>query len=217
MNAPWSCSGSRPAVGFQEMKEQMAWLSLGANNCKPCSPPLARKPKACCKTAKNVNGKEPLETTNPILTQSTVWQNMSRPLCSGCEQDTGLRGHLKRTGIKDSAFWDWKEAEGTVHHVLQDCPIWRQQRHRLWQQDESTTIKLWGTADNLRRTIQFLATCGLRFWARLIDRRGRRQLRVSYRRSQLSPTASCQLDNVCVKHHARTHLKQDQSNTNTTP
>ena len=39
-------------------------------------------------TTKNVNGKEPLETTTPLLTQSTVWQDMSRPLYSGCEQDT---------------------------------------------------------------------------------------------------------------------------------
>ena len=45
MNAPWSYSGSRPTVGFQEMKEQIAWLSLGANNCNPCPPPLTRKPK----------------------------------------------------------------------------------------------------------------------------------------------------------------------------
>ena len=33
MNALWSYSGSRPTVGFQEMKEQIVWLSLGANNC----------------------------------------------------------------------------------------------------------------------------------------------------------------------------------------
>ena len=37
---------------------------------------------------KNVNGKEPVETTTPLLTQSTVWQDMSRPLYSGCKQDT---------------------------------------------------------------------------------------------------------------------------------
>ena len=88
MNALWSYSGSRPTVGFQEMKEQIAWLSLGANNCNPCPPPLTRKPKPCSEIAKNVNGKEPLETTNPLQTQSTVWQDMSRPLYSGCEQDT---------------------------------------------------------------------------------------------------------------------------------
>ena len=74
--------------GFQEMKEQITCLSLGANNCNPCPPPLTRKPKHCSKTDKNVNGEGPLETTTPLLTQSTDWQDMSRPLYSGCEQDT---------------------------------------------------------------------------------------------------------------------------------
>ena len=36
--------------------------------------------------SKNVNGEELLETTNPLHTQSSVWQDMSRPLYSGCEQ-----------------------------------------------------------------------------------------------------------------------------------
>ena len=31
--------------------------------------------------------KMPMETTTPLLTQSTVWQDMSRPLYSGCKQD----------------------------------------------------------------------------------------------------------------------------------
>ena len=70
------------------MKQQIAWLSLGANNCNPRPPPRTRKPKPCSETDKNVNGKKPLETTTPQLTQSTVWQDMSRPLYSGCEQDT---------------------------------------------------------------------------------------------------------------------------------
>ena len=74
----------------------------------------------------------------------------------------GLRAHLKRIGITDSALCDCKEAEQTVHHILQDCPVWRKQRHQLWPQDEPTTNKLWGTAEDLRRTTQFLATRGLR-------------------------------------------------------
>ena len=86
--APTKKSGSRPTVGFQEMKEQIAWLSLGANNCNPCPPPLTRKPKSCSETDENVNGKEPPETTTPLLTQSTVWQDMGRTLYSGCEKDT---------------------------------------------------------------------------------------------------------------------------------
>ena len=74
----------------------------------------------------------------------------------------GLRVHLKPIVIMDSALRDCKEAEQTVHHILQDCSIWRQQRHQLWPPDESTTNKLLGTAEDLRRTTQFLAPCRLR-------------------------------------------------------
>ena len=70
-----------------------------------------------------------------------------------------------RNGIMDSALCDCKEAEQTVHHILQDCSIWWQQRHQLWPQDESTTNKLWRTVEDLRSTIKFLATSGLRVWA----------------------------------------------------
>ena len=70
----------------------------------------------------------------------------------------GLRAHLKRIGVMNSALCDCKEAEQTVHHIVQDCPIWRKQRHQLWPQDELATNKLWGTAEDLRRTTQFLAT-----------------------------------------------------------
>ena len=40
--------------------------------------------------------------------------------------------HLKQIGIMDSTLCNCKEAEQTVHHILQDCPIWRKQRHQLW-------------------------------------------------------------------------------------
>ena len=59
----------------------------------PCLPPLTRKPKPCSEIAKTVNGKEPLETTTPLLIQSTVWQDMNRPLYSDCEQDTVVCEH----------------------------------------------------------------------------------------------------------------------------
>ena len=130
-NAPWSYSGSQSTVGFQELKEKSAWPSLGVNNCNPCPPPLTRRPKPCSETVKDVNGERPLETTTRLQTQSTVWQDMSRSLYSDYEQDTSL----KRFVIMDSALCDCKEAEQTVHHILQDCSNWRQQRHHLWQQN----------------------------------------------------------------------------------
>ena len=86
--------------------------------------------------------------------QTTIFRLRTEHCC--------LRAHLKRTGVMDSAHCDCKEAEQKVHHILQDCPIWRKQTRRLWSQDESTTNKLWGTAEDLLCTIQFLATRGLR-------------------------------------------------------
>ena len=62
----------------------------GTNNSNSCPSPLTRKPKSCSKTDKNGNGKEPLKTTTPLLTFSTVWQVMSRPPYSGYDRDTGL-------------------------------------------------------------------------------------------------------------------------------
>ena len=132
---------------------------LGADNCNPCPPPLTRRPKPCSETDKDVNGEGPLETTTPLQTQSTNEQTTIFRLQTG---HCSLRAHQKRIGITDSAFCHCKEAEQTVHHILQDCSIWLQQRQQLWPLDESTTNKLWGTAEDLRRTTQFLATCGLR-------------------------------------------------------
>ena len=48
--------------------------------------PLTR-PKPCSETVKDACGEGPLEIT-PLQTQSTVWQDMSRPLLSDCRQDT---------------------------------------------------------------------------------------------------------------------------------
>ena len=121
-NAPWPYSEAQPTVGFQEKKEQIAWPSLEANNCNPCPPPLTRGPKPCSETVKNVNGEGPLETTTPLQTQSTVWQDMSRKLYSGCEQDTVA---CKRT---------WSElASRTLHSAIA-------KKQNRWSTTSSRTI-----------------------------------------------------------------------------
>ena len=51
----------------------------GSKQLQPLPPPLTRKPKPCPETVKNANGEGPFETTTPLQTQSTVWQDMSRP------------------------------------------------------------------------------------------------------------------------------------------
>ena len=146
----------------------------GSKQLQPLSTSTYQEAKTLLRN-KDPNGEGPLETTTPLQTEPAIWQDMSRPLFSGCEQDTVASEHtFKRIGIIDSVLFDCKEAEQTVHHILQNCSIWQQQRHQLWPQDESTN-KLWGTAEDLHRTIQFLATCRLRVKARLIDRRRRRR------------------------------------------
>ena len=73
----------------------------------------------------------------------------------------GLRSHLKRIGVSPSALCDCG-AEQTVHHLLQDCPNLEAQRRRSWAQEVPTSTKLYGTANDLRCTVQFLAACGVR-------------------------------------------------------
>ena len=60
----------------------------GSQQLQPMSTFTYQEAKPFSETARNVTGKEPLETTTPLQTQSTVWQDMSRPLYSSCEQDT---------------------------------------------------------------------------------------------------------------------------------
>ena len=80
---------SRCGIPGNERTDRLS--SLRANSYNPCPPPLTRRPKPYSKTVKDANGEEPLETTiettTPLQTDSTVWQDMSRPLYSGCEED----------------------------------------------------------------------------------------------------------------------------------
>ena len=93
------------------MKEQIIWLSLRANNCNPCPSPLTRKSKPCSETDKNVNGKEPLETTINPSTDQINRQARHEPLYSGCKQDT----------VACERTWT---AEANWHHGL--CTLWLQ-------------------------------------------------------------------------------------------
>ena len=117
-----------------------------ANNCNPRPPPRTRKPKPCSETDKNVNGKKPLETTTPQLTQSTVWQDMSRPLYSGCEQDTVACEHI----WSESASW-------TLHSAIA-----KKQNRR--STTSSRTVPSGGNRDTSygRRVSQPLTSCGER-------------------------------------------------------
>ena len=69
-------------------------VKSGSKQLQPMSTFTYKETKTLLRNRQNVNGKEPLngnellETTTPQLTQSTLWQDMSKPLYSSCEQDT---------------------------------------------------------------------------------------------------------------------------------
>ena len=174
-NAPWSYSGSLPTV-IPRNERAYRLAKSGANNCNPCPLPLTRKPKPCSETVKASNGEGPLETTTPLQTQSTIWQDMSRLLYSGCEQDTAA---CER--IMDSALCNWTEAQQTVHHMLQFglsrlAPTETQVMAARWVNHQRAV----GNAEDLRCNIQFLATYGLRVKVRLIDRRRRMSMGIMW-------------------------------------
>ena len=102
--------------------------------------------KPCSKIARNVNGKEPLETTTPLLTQSITWQDMNRPLYLGCEQDTVACEH------------NWGElASWTLHSAI------TKKRNRR-STSSSRTVPSGGNRDTSygRRMSQPPRSCGER-------------------------------------------------------
>ena len=157
MNAPWSYSWYWPTEGFQEMKEQIPWLMRPMSTSTYLEAKTLLRNSLKCQWKRATGDYNP--STDPINHLVTHEQTTIFTLWTG---HCGLWAHLMRIGIMDSALCYCKEAEQTVHHILQDCPIWQKQRHQLRPQDESTTNKLWGTAEDLRRTTQFQATCGLK-------------------------------------------------------
>ncbi|XP_070195246.1 uncharacterized protein [Littorina saxatilis] len=76
--------------------------------------------------------------------------------------DCGLRAHLKRIGITDTALCECGQADQTPSHMLQDCPSHEARRREQWPDGKDLRTKLWGTADELRRTASFAASLGER-------------------------------------------------------
>ncbi|KAK7096448.1 hypothetical protein V1264_005748 [Littorina saxatilis] len=74
----------------------------------------------------------------------------------------GLKKHLKRLGLADDAHCECGSEEQTPEHILQNCPHLETIRQKFWQEETSVGAKLWGPADELRKTADFLAATGLR-------------------------------------------------------
>ena len=74
----------------------------------------------------------------------------------------GLRKHLKRLGLADSAHCECGSEEQTPEHILQTCPHLETVRQQFWPEDTEVGTKLWGQAAKLQWTADFLAATGLR-------------------------------------------------------
>ena len=74
----------------------------------------------------------------------------------------GLRAHLKKIGATATATCQCGQGDQTPAHILQDCPLFEEQRQETWPGGADLNMKLWGTAADLHRTSGFLAALGLR-------------------------------------------------------
>ena len=66
----------------------------------------------------------------------------------------GLRKHLKRLGLADSAHCECGSEEQTPEHILQTCPHLETVRQQFWPEDAEEGTKRWGKLPNYsgRRT-----------------------------------------------------------------
>ena len=72
----------------------------------------------------------------------------------------GVRKHLNRLGLVDSAHCQCGSEEKTPEHIPQTCPHLETVRQQFWPEDTEVGTKLRGQAAELQRTADFLAaTC----------------------------------------------------------
>ena len=74
----------------------------------------------------------------------------------------GLNSHLKRIGISDTSLCECGQADQPPAHVLQSCPKYAERRQLTWPQGANQATKLWGSAEDLYRTADFVASTGLK-------------------------------------------------------
>ena len=81
-----------------------------------------------------------------------------------------LRSHMIKIGIEKSALCPWGQEVQTTVHVLQSCPLHKEERKSTWPTEKSLGNKLHGTITNLRLTVRFIVLTGLHIWQVHIER-----------------------------------------------
>ena len=84
------------------------------------------------------------------------------------------RSHMKQIGIDESALCHCGQEAKNTAHVLQSCPVHKEERETTWPTESSIGNKLHGTATDLRLTLRFIALTGLHIWQVQIERWRRR-------------------------------------------
>ena len=74
----------------------------------------------------------------------------------------GLRKHMKKMSLVETAECQCGSEEQTPYHILQSCPNLEEMRQKLWTADVSLQTKLWGDIANLQKTVQFITASGLK-------------------------------------------------------
>ena len=73
----------------------------------------------------------------------------------------GLKKHMKKMGLAETAHCECGADEQTPAHILQTCPLFEDRRLQTWDEDTPIETKLWGNIDDLRRTANFVGSLGL--------------------------------------------------------
>ena len=72
-----------------------------------------------------------------------------------------LRKHMEKIGLTDTAECQCGAAEQTSLHILQLCPLYDELRASVWKNPTPVNTKLWGSATDLLKTANFVATTDL--------------------------------------------------------
>ncbi|BFZ00623.1 hypothetical protein BsWGS_03662, partial [Bradybaena similaris] len=71
-----------------------------------------------------------------------------------------LRSHLYRLGITHTDECNCGEGVQTPEHLLQDCSTHSELRRTTWPQEQDLESKLWGSLEDLDRTMGFILATG---------------------------------------------------------
>ena len=74
----------------------------------------------------------------------------------------GLRKHMKRLGLVETAECECGAEEQTPFHILQQCTHLEEVRQEVWPTETPFETKLWGDASDLLKTMQYIAASNLR-------------------------------------------------------